>query len=713
MRRVLFSTAWYRVAGLRPKLRREAAIHRHVYRGQPWYVVDDRLSGQMHRFSAATFSLAGLFDGTRTVDEVWRHGLEKLGDDAPTQDEVIGFLGRLHASGLLTAEVSPETEDIFRSQKAEGRRGLMRALGAPFSMKLPLFDPDTALSLMEPLARLIFSRLGLAVWLAVVGAGLWLAVRHAGRILGDLSEQVLAPWSLGVMVLAYPLMKVLHELGHGLAVKRWGGRVHEVGLMFVLFLPLPYVDASAATGFARKGQRAIVGGAGVLVELFLAALALMVWLQVEPGPLRSFCYAVMILGTVSTLLFNGNPLMRFDGYYILSDLIEVPNLAQRSQAWLGWVTRRAMGIAAQSPVTARGETGWFLFYGLSALVYRVFLAAVITLFVASAYPVVGGVLAVYAVLLMIVLPLFMAVRVLFTDPGYRAKWRRVALTLAAVASVLAWGLAGIELPRRAVVEGVSVAGEAGTIRAGAEGFVSEILIASGARVREGEPLIRISDPTVAAERQAVAADVAALKATLRVVEFGDPVQAALARADLRAAQANLDQFAQRAETQVLRAGQDGVFLIETPQDLVGRFVQRGQALGVVAAEGPPIIAAALPQDAVAAIRSGLTGVSLWPLRPAPVGLAGRVDRIVPGASTELPDPALAVSGGGEVPLDPRATDRLRALQPIFRIDVSPLIWTAPPRLGERFILRFDLAPETPWAWGLRHLRRMGLEQFGW
>lgn len=713
MRRILFSTAWYRVAGLKPKLRREAAIHRHVYRGQPWFVVDDRLSGQMHRFSAATFSLAGLFDGTRTVDEVWRHGLEKLGDQAPTQDEVISFLGRLHASGLLTAEVSPETEDIFRQQKAEGRRGLMRALGAPFSMKLPLFDPDHALTALEPVARLIFSVWGFAVWLAVVGLGLWLALLNGDRLMGDVADRVLAPWSLAVMVLAYPVMKLLHELGHGLAVKRWGGRVHEVGLMFVLFVPLPYVDASAATGFPSKRARAVVGAAGVLVELFLASLALMVWLQVEPGPLRSFCHAVMVLGTISTLLFNGNPLMRFDGYYILSDLIEVPNLAQRSQAWLGWLARRSMGIEAQSPVTAKGEAGWFFFYGLASLAYRVFLAVVITLFVASAYPVIGGVLAAYAVLLMIVLPLFMTARVLVTDPGFKKKRRRVVLTLASVAALGVWAVAGVELPRRALVQGVSVAREDGPVRAGAEGFVTEILATPGARVSRGDPLIRLDDPTVQTERRAVEADVAARKAQLRVVEFSDPVEATLVRADLRASQAALAEFDARAATQVLRAGQDGVFLMEKPQDILGRFVQRGTQLAVVAAEGPPLIAAAVPQEAIAAIRSGLTGVTLWPIRPDPVPLAARLDRIVPGASNDLPDPALGTNGGGEVPLDPRATDHLRSLQPIFRVDVEPLIWEAPPRLGERFLLRFELEPETPLDWALRTLRRTGLEQFGW
>ena len=106
-------------------------------------------------------------------------------------------------------------------------------------------------------------------------------------------------------------MKALHELGHSYAVKRWGGEVHEIGIMFLVFMPVPYVDASESAGFQSKWQRAFVGAAGILVEIFLASLALFIWLNAEEGLVRAFAFNVMLIGGVSTLFFNGNPLLRF------------------------------------------------------------------------------------------------------------------------------------------------------------------------------------------------------------------------------------------------------------------------------------------------------------------------------------------------------------------------------------------------------------------
>lgn len=320
---MLFSASWYRVADLKPRLRRQAAIHRHVYRGQPWYVIEDRAGEKHYRFTAATYSLIGLFDGTRTIDEIWRRGVETLGDDAPTQDDMIRLLAQLHAAGLLPTDVTPETEDLLRHHRHKTKQSLLGLLAAPFSLRMPLFDPDRLLNGLLPLANFLFSWVGFLIWLAVVGTGIVLAGLHFNELAADISDKVLAPWTLLVIVIAYPFLKLLHELGHGLATKRWGGRVHDVGVMFVVFVPLPYVDASSSSSFASRWQRLSVDAAGILVELFLAALAMILWLQVEPGALRSFFYAVMLIGSVSTLLFNGNPLLRFDGYYILSDYLEI------------------------------------------------------------------------------------------------------------------------------------------------------------------------------------------------------------------------------------------------------------------------------------------------------------------------------------------------------------------------------------------------------
>lgn len=158
--------------------------------------------------------------------------------------------------------------------------------------------------------------------------------------------------------LTYLAMKTVHELAHRLAVKRWGGEVHEMGIVFLLLMPIPYVDASSAWAFANKYQRILVGAADILAELVIAAFAMLIFFFVEPGVVTDFAYTAILLGTVSTVLFNGNPLLRFDAYYVLADAIEIPNLAPRASRYWGYrVQRYAFGIKdARSPVTAPGRT---------------------------------------------------------------------------------------------------------------------------------------------------------------------------------------------------------------------------------------------------------------------------------------------------------------------------------------------------------------------
>jgi putative peptide zinc metalloprotease protein len=199
------------------------------------------------------------------------------------------------------------------------------------------------------------------------------------------SDRVLAVDNLFVLYLVFPLIKALHELGHASATKAGGGEVHDLGIVLLVLLPVPYVEASAATVFKSKYRRALVGAAGMGVELFVAAIAFYIWLLVEPGLVRAILFNVMLIASVSTLLFNGNPLLRYDAYYILADLIEIPNLAVRSTRYWGYLIERyILGVHdAEAPDASWAEKVWFLFYGFASTLYRIFVTIVIALFIAG------------------------------------------------------------------------------------------------------------------------------------------------------------------------------------------------------------------------------------------------------------------------------------------------------------------------------------------
>ncbi|MDH3511319.1 MAG: hypothetical protein OER85_10755, partial [Gammaproteobacteria bacterium] len=349
----LFSPLWYRVAELKPSLRAHTRVHRHVYRGAPWFVVQDFAAGRVHRFTPAAYRVIAMMDGHHSVNEIWKTIDDKLGDEAPTQDDIIQLLAKLHGADLLLVETPADVKELFRRYQQRRRQGLKQRFANPMAMRFALLDPDRLLNRMMPWVRPVFSAMGFVVWAGIVAVALVMAAMHWAELTENMSDRVLSAQNLFLIWLVYPVIKLLHELGHGLTVKRWRGEVHEMGIMLLVLAPLPYVDASASAAFKDKRKRMLVGAAGIMVELFVAALAMFVWAAAEPGLVRSVAFNVMLIGGVSTVFFNGNPLLRFDAYYVLADFLDMPNLGARANQYIGYLLQRyAFGLQeAESPAS--------------------------------------------------------------------------------------------------------------------------------------------------------------------------------------------------------------------------------------------------------------------------------------------------------------------------------------------------------------------------
>jgi hypothetical protein len=250
------------------------------------------------------------------------------------------------------------------------------------------------------------------------------------------SADVLDPGNLIFLYLSFVVVKICHEFSHAFACKRFcrlkrsAGEVHSMGVMFLVLFPLPYVDASSAWSFRNKWHRAIVGMAGVLAELAVAAIAAIVWSQTSTGAVHIIAYNVIFIASVSTLLFNGNPLLRFDAYYVLSDLIEIPNLAVRARNYLYYVVKRYVWSLRriQNPAYSLGERIWFLTYGPASTVYRIFISIRILLFLNNRLPpaffIIVPVVAIPAVIGWLLTPLSRFVRYLATGP-YLKRGERI------------------------------------------------------------------------------------------------------------------------------------------------------------------------------------------------------------------------------------------------------------------------------------------------
>lgn len=696
MSQQLLSPSWYRVAALRPRLRSHFRIHRHGYRGNLWYVLQDTLSRRSHRFDPQAWFVIGLMNGQRPLQAIWDAAVERFGDEAPTQEEVIRLLGQLHVADAVQCEVSIDVDELLRrAQRLERRTRLQRWL-APLAIKIPLFDPDRLLERWLPWYRPFFGPLGALLWLALVGWAAVAAVQHWDLLTHDISNRVLAPENLLVLWLVFPLLKAAHEFGHACAVKAWGGEVHEMGIMLLVLMPVPYVDASSASAFPEKRRRVVVGAAGMLVELAIAAVALFFWLEMQPGVLRAVLFNVMLIAGISTVLFNANPLLRFDGYYILADLIEIPNLRQRATQYLsGLFERNLFGMQTPPLEAGPAERAWLAAFAVLSFLYRIFITFAIALFVATQYFVVGMLLALWALVGGLVLPVLGLLNYLAFSARLRRYRVRAAVASLALGAAAVWLVFFVPVPSWTNAQGVVWGTEQSAVRGGAEGFVTRVLAVPGAAVKRGQPLLEAGDPLLAPRIRVLEAQREELDARYQAERIDSLVRAQMRLEGLKTVQAELERARERERELVVRSPADGVFALPAPEDLPGRFLKKGELVGYVIPSGrAPIARVLVPQESVDRVRGRTVRVSAMLAERLGERLPARVLREVPGASDRLPSLALSQAGGGDIALNPTAAaNGAKALQTHFEFEIE--LESAPPLgAGGRVFVRFDHPPET-------------------
>lgn len=708
----IYSTYWYRVAEIRPRLRSHVRLFRHIYRNRNWYILQDPSSSRQHRFTRSAYGVIALMDGEKTMQHIWDATVAALGDDAPTQDEIIRLLGQLHGADVLQSDIPPDTLELFERQKKQQGKWKQR-LTNPFALRFPLTDPDRFLVKWMGLVKPLVSRAALVLWVLVVGSALVLAISHWPELTNDMADRVLQPENLFLLWLVYPFVKLLHELGHAFVTRIWGGEVHEMGLMLLVFTPIPYVEASASAVFPDKHRRMGVAAAGMAVELFVAALALFLWLNIETGRVSAIAYNVMLVGGVSTILFNGNPLLRFDGYYILSDWIEIPNLAKRSTRYLGYLLQRYLfGIKeAVSPVTAPGERAWFVGYGIGAFCYRMFVLAMLALFVSSKFFVVGILIACWAIFSQIVLPAIKHSYGFYNSSGGRRKRLRFIAASVAAAAVTALLLFVVPVPHKTQVEGVVSLPEHSRVRAGTDCFVAEILIPDNSVVKAGEPLIRCEDPLLRAEVEILEANLEESQAQYNSEPLQARVQREIFKEELNTAKADLARARERLDELLIHSPKHGLFVLPGGHKLVGHFISQGMLLGYIMGAAESNVVVAVEQSAIALVREKTRGVELRLATNLAKPFTTKINRVIPAASNQLPSPVLGTTGGGSISVHPTDTKGTQSLEKTFQLELDLPPQQENIRIGERAYALFDHGYEPLALQWYRSLRRLFLRQF--
>ena len=713
----MLSPQWYRISGLHPRLRPHVSVRMQTTRGQAWYVLYNHATGRHHRVNAQAYQLVGRLDGRLSVDQVWQALLTLQGDRAPSQHDVIRILGQMTDAGLIQAEVTPDVRQhmqVHEQTQAQQARARLN----PLAFRMGLFDPSSMLERIRPLGRWMWSRWAQALWLVVVFSALtavlanWQATMAYGRI------HFMSPGYLALAWLLYPLMKGLHELGHALTLRRYNCEVPEVGVNFFLFVPLPYVDASASNRLASRWQRGRISVAGIAVEMFLAALGAWVWCLVEDGWLRQVAFVVMSIGGLSSLLINGNPLMKLDGYYVMIDALDLPNLAPRSaQRWSQrWRAVLARSLRLDVPREAQPVAASDLLerlalevYSPLAWAYRGVVSALIVAWAADQAATLGLMVAAWGVWSLLIKPLQGLLASLRTLPSYVAAQGRVRAVLWAGTCALVAGVVLLPLPATRVIEGVVWLPEEAQVRAQVDGRIDALKVRPDQAVREGTPLISMVSEVLETDKAALLLQIDRGESEFNAAFLSDPLKMGNAQEALARDRAALARVEQDLARLVVRASRDGTFAVARAEDLEGREVRQGDLLAYVFRPTDAVVRAVVPQADVEEVRRRLRRIDVMLDEQPGRVFPARMYREVPLATDALPSPAMADRKGGRVPTDPKDPEGQRPLLPGHVVDIEliqPL-----PRAGGLARVRLELQPESLGSAGMRRLRQLMLRHF--
>ncbi len=637
-----------------PRMRDDLVVTPDISNVTPSYVIEDPLRGKFYRVGVPEFTFMSLLDGRASIAAALGTAAGQLGRRALAEHEALALCHWLLDSQLAHTDDSAQADRLCESAEKIAQRRLAGNIN-PLMIKVPLVNPDGLLEAIGPWVAWLFSWQFFLVWIGACSYGVYLVAAgwdHRAASAGVILDR--DNWLR--LAMAWALLKVLHELAHGLACKKYGGTVPEAGVTFLFLAPLAYVDVTSSWRFRCKWHRMATAGAGMYVELFAAAIAVICWSNTSAGLAHHFALNVAVMASFNTLLFNGNPLVRFDGYFIFSDLLGIPNLYSCSQQCLVAAMQKYL-LGLQPPTTSlpRRKLAMVQIYGAAALAWRVACFLSLALLLLGMFSHFGVLLAAVLLALAWGVPGIRIARQLVQNRSRQpVNKRRLAvsvgacLSLAAVASLLLVHPGTVKAP--AVVEYSPLT----VIRAATPGFVREIRVRSGDVVEPGQVIAVLENEELLAELADL--QLAFQQSVLR--ERTCHLEAQLGksqaeRANQEALEKKIAEMRDRIAGLTVRTPVGGHAFEPDIDSLEGRYLQTGGVIAFVGTEQTKELLIAVDQDDIdlflcqlgraVDVRTRLSG-GTW--------LAARLTQAEPRGSVELPHPAFAAPVGGPLAVRP-------------------------------------------------------------
>lgn len=708
------SESWHRIAGQKISLRPAVTISRRLFRNEKWYVIQDPFNNTFFRISPGAYAFIARLRPDRTVDETWQECIRRDAENAPGQEDVIQLLAQLNSADLLYHEKPADGAKLFDRRVRRRKREIRAVLSNIMSVRIPLIDPNNALNRYMRFISLLVSPWGGFIWIVVA--------LFAGKVIIDrfdaLSAQaqgLLAPDNLIVLYASLVFVKSFHEMGHAITCKRFGGEVHAMGVMLLVFTPLPYMDATSSWSFRSRWHRALVGASGMIFELFTAFLAAFVWAYTGPGMINSIAYNVLFIASVSTVMFNAIPLLRYDGYYILSDLLDIPNLHVRAVMQLRYLAERFLFgcMDSASPAQNIREAAWLTLFGISSGLYRVIVYTAIILFVADRYLLIGLLMAIIGVISWGVVPLVRFGAYLTSSPRLSTARSRAAGTTILVFAAVLLVLGFIPFPSSFRAPGVLESSTFVRVVNDAPGYVKKIVAPSGTAVQAGTPLIELADEELDLDIRAAQAEHREQLSTLARAVTDAISDIGAVRNRIQLAEQKLANLEEQRRSLIIRAREAGTWVSPRISEMVGTWIPRGSEVGSIVNQSAYRFSAVVSQGEASRLFAG-------EIKKAEVRFFGQEDialevtghTVIPFERVQLPSAALGWRAGGVVPVSPMDDSGTRTDEPFFLIYAElkkmPSVSLLHGRSGQ---IRFSLQPEPLLRQWIRKVRQLFQERY--
>lgn len=631
------------------KLRQDLNFRYQHYGDDAYYLIEDPVDGEFYQIGLTEYALLRKLDGATTLDDIAASSAHEFN---PLE---VKLLGSWLVQSRLAYMQDPDSKSWHLAPNtAEKRQRMMRLLN-PIFIRLPLGSPDRLLDAALPWFRWMLGWPFFLLWLLIVITGAYQIAANADAF-AESANSLLSVHNILWMAIAWTLIKTIHELFHGLVCKKYGGYIHEAGVFLILFTPLGgFVNASSAWRFSSKWQRIHVSVAGMFIELLLAGIGAWLWAYSEPGPLNYIAYNMIVIAGIGTLAFNANPLMRFDGYYVLADILDIPNLYTSGQKYIRYLGKHYIGGRDTVFPPAGPKAGFVKVYGIAAFLWRIMIMLSIILMASLISQGVGVVMASVGLFFWIGMPFIMLILSLRKDPQSKFVIARLLSFLAVIGVLLALLLTQVEWSRHLSAPAVLDYADAEVVRAETPGFIRVLHVEIGEQVKSGQILAELENPELVMQRDNLRLEIERLEIKRQhYFKQNQLSEYQLEQEKITELQTKLRDLEGRVAALSLQAPRDGTVIADQELALLqDQYLRRGQELLTLGDPQQIEVRLSIGQDDIDYFRAHqgkLAEVYLerTPLKP----VLAHLDKVKPAADRRIQSLALTAVGGGPLDVQP-------------------------------------------------------------